>query len=111
MSKTNTGMEVVYVIGPYRNESHFIIAQNIQRAREAAEKLWTRGYAVICPHMNTAFFGGVCEEDCFLNGGIELLSRCDYYYTVEGWENSMGSVLEVEYAESRGIQKLIFMEA
>ena len=41
--------------GPYRADTIYGVAQNIQKARDVALRLWKLGYAAICPHSNTAF--------------------------------------------------------
>ena len=62
-------MLVAYVAGPYRSETIYGIEQNIQRAKRLAAELWKRGYAVICPHANSAFMDGVCDDETFLREG------------------------------------------
>jgi hypothetical protein len=75
------------------------ISKNIQRASELAKDLWRAGFAVVCPHTNTAFFGGVVPEQEFIDGCLEILSRCDAIACVPGWENSVGSCGEVALAK------------
>ncbi len=97
-------MEVVYVIGPYRSKKGvYGIKKNIDKAEELALELWKMGYAVICPHKNTAFFDGAAPDEVWLKGDIEILSRCDFAVTVEGWEESSGSRGEVEFCKKKGI--------
>ena len=47
------------------------------QARKAGITLWTLGYTVICPHLNTAHFDGVVPDQRFLDGDLEILRRCD----------------------------------
>ena len=51
-------MKVIYVAGKYTGKSEWETFLNIQHARVVAHDLWYKGWAVICPHSNTAFFGG-----------------------------------------------------
>lgn len=88
-------MKVIYVIGPYRSKTDWGIEENIQRAEQAALKLWQEGWAVICPHKNTAHFGGACDDKVWLNGDLEILSRCDAVFVLKGWPQSEYSVKEV----------------
>ena len=90
-------MIVVFVSGPYRgNVEHNIIA-----ARRVAVNLWRQGYAVICPHLNTANFDAIypdIKDDVWLTGDLELLKRCDAICMVDGWEKSEGSRVENQKA-------------
>jgi len=56
------------------------------------------GYAVICPHKNTALYDGLCDDKIWLEGDIEILSRCDLMVTVPGWEMSEGCKKEFAFA-------------
>lgn len=56
-------MKVVYVAGPYRGPSEWAVKCNIEAAERVAIALWQQGYAVICPHKNTAFFGGAAPDE------------------------------------------------
>ena len=69
---------VAYISGPYRStEGINGIQENITRARNVATKYWRKGYAVICPHMNSAMMDGIM---------------------MRGWECSVGSVVEHDLA-------------
>jgi hypothetical protein len=97
-------MKLCYVIGPYRSkEGVFGIKQNIENAEKLALELWKQGFAVICPHKNTAFFDGTAHDDVWLQGDLEILKRCDFAVTVNGWESSVGGKNEVEFCKTHGI--------
>ena len=96
-------MKLAYTAGPYRGRTHNDIARNIAAAREVATHLWGLGYAVICPHLNSAFMTGAAPEDVFMNGGLEILRRCDLVVLVDGWAGSQGTAIEIEEARARGI--------
>jgi len=101
-------MRVIYIAGPYRAETKAGIAHNIKHAREAAVKMWQEGYAVFCPHMNTAWFDGVVPDVTFLLGDIEILSRCDAIYLLKGFDKSVGA--RREYAVARKLKLEIIFE-
>lgn len=101
-------MKVAYVAGPYRADTIHGVAQNIQKARNVALRLWKLGYAVICPHSNTAFFDVACPDSVWLEGNIEILKRCDLVVLVDGWENSAGTRREVEVAAAYGIPIYVY---
>lgn len=91
-------MKVVYVAGPYRADSEYGVLLNIQRAERLALRIWLAGAACICPHKNTAFFGGTAQDDVWLEGDKEIVRRCDAIVCTEGWETSEGACGEVELA-------------
>lgn len=96
-------MKLIYVAGPYRASCEWHVLQNIRRAEEIALQVWQMGAACICPHKNTAFFGGAAEDRVWLDGDIEMVKRCDAIICVEGWENSVGAAGEVEVAKALGL--------
>lgn len=96
-------MKVAYVAGPYRAKTIYEITQNIERAKRLAVKLWKKGYAVICPHANSALMDGACDDAVFLDGGLELLRRSDFVVLLDGWKESAGTFKEVELAHELDI--------
>ena len=87
-------MIVVYIAGPYRGANAWAIEQNIRRAEELALAVWRAGMAALCPHTNTRFFQGAAEDHVWLDGDLELLTRCDAVLMVPGWERSQGAMAE-----------------
>lgn len=59
-----------------------------------AQYYWTKGYAVICPHLNSANFDGLMPDNTFLAGTMEMLSRCDFIAMHPKWADSEGCVQE-----------------
>ena len=101
-------MKVIYIIGPYRAKTEWEVKENIRFAENFALFVWQYGAAAICPHKNTAFMGGApgTNDDTWLKGGLEILSRCDAVWVGSGWKSSVGSVGEVAYARERSIPVL-----
>ncbi len=98
-------MKVVYIAGAYRGDGKpDTIYENIQIVRKYAKKYWRLGYAVFCPHMNSAFMDGACSDETFLEGSIEILKRCDVIVMLPNWEQSAGSVDEFNLANDVGLQ-------
>ena len=91
-------MKLVFVSGPYRSETYEGRQANIERAKEAAIKIWQSGDIAFCPHLNTMNFDGLVPDDTFLAGDIEILGRCDIIYMLNGWQDSAGSRAEYQYA-------------
>jgi hypothetical protein len=97
-------MKIAYVAGPYRAGSPSGIVKNIRNAEEVAIGLWWEGYAVICPHKNTALFDGLAPDDVWLKGYLAILRRCDLVVMVDGWWRSEGAKAERIYAQQRKIE-------
>ena len=91
-------MKVLFIIGPYRADTHSQVARNIITARAYAEKYWSKKYSVICPQLNSAFMSGVVDEQVFLDGYLEQLRRSDVVLVLPGWKESEGSNREVMLA-------------
>ena len=100
-------MKLVYIAGVYRGKCIDDIYENIQVARKYAKKYWNLNYAVICPHMNSAFMDGSCTDEVFLDGGIEILKRCDIIVMLPNWKNSPGAINEFNIAINNGL-KIIY---
>lgn len=92
-------MKVVYVAGPYRAPSEWEVLENIRRAEVLALAVWRMGAACICPHKNTAFFGGAADDKVWLDGDLEILKRCDAVICTPDWKQSVGASGEVEFAQ------------
>ena len=96
-------MKLVYIAGPYRADSEWQVVQNIRRAEDLAIRVWQAGAACICPHKNTAMFGGVVDVDVILKGDLEILMRCDAVICLPSWGSSLGARGEVSLAEELGL--------
>ena len=93
-------MKVIYIAGRYRASCEWELETFLRKAEDAAIKLWSEGWAVICPHKNTAHFGGAngIEDQVWLNGDLEILKRCDAIYMLDNWRESSGAKIEREHA-------------
>ncbi len=96
---------LLYVSGRITPVKNTTIDENIQAARIVAIALWEAGHAVICPHLNTAYFNEDCKVgfDDYIKGDLIMLARCDGIVMLKGWEDSRGAVIEHEYALGLGI--------
>lgn len=96
-------MKVVYVAGPYRASTEYEVLLNIQAAERLALQVWQAGAACICPHKNTAFFGGAADDNVWLTGDLEIIRRCDALVCTSNWQTSVGAAGEVSLARSLSI--------
>ena len=95
-------MKIAYIAGPYRAKTVFSRMLNIYRARKIAIKYWQKGYAVICPHTNSAHFDGKASDSTFLDGYLKLVEVSDVIVMLPGWLNSTGSQNEHKLAIKLG---------
>lgn len=96
-------MKVFYIAGPYRADNPRKILENIRAAEAVAIEVWKSGNVALCPHLNSRFMDGICDDFVFLEGAIELMKRCDAVILVPGWEKSKGALAEVEMARKLNI--------
>lgn len=96
----SSGQKIIFVSGPYRGKGRgeCEILDNIRRAEALAIKVWRSGGVCICPHLNTAFFGGRAPDNIWLKGDLEIVSRCDALIMISGWKKSTGAQYERKLA-------------
>lgn len=94
---------LVYVAAPYRANTEYQLERNIRVAEIAALEIWKRGAAVMCPHKNTAHFGGALGlgDETWLKGDLAMIKRCDALF-VTG-DISEGVRQEIEFAKNNDI--------
>ena len=97
-------MKVAYIAGPYRAKTEWQVALNIHAASLVAIKYWKLGYAVICPHRNTSFFGGAADDSVWLIGDEEFVRRSDVMVMLSTWESSSGARAELKLAKELGLE-------
>jgi len=102
-------LKLAFISGPYRAETRHQVVQNIMRAEQIAKKYWKLGYAVICPHKNTSLFDGILPDEVWLEGDLEILSRCDVIVMMDTWRESVGATEELKFARDLGME-IIFDE-
>ena len=97
-------MTTVYVASRYRAPTVNGIHENITQARRCAVDLWKAGLCALTPHLNSAFMDGVAPDAVFLEGGLELLRRCDALVVVvdeEKWSDGVRA--EIDLAKQEGM--------
>ena len=105
-------MKLIYVAGPYSAPTEYEVGQNIREAEALALEVWkTKKAAAVCPHMNTAHWGGVLSHADFIAGDLEIISRCDAILLMPKWESSKGARQEYQFAMDNGIFVFYTLEA
>lgn len=108
-------MKVVYVAGPYRSkDGPYGVKKNIDAAWEVARQLWGMGFAVICPHTNSAFMDAAGDapgaDNVFVRGDLEIVRRVDALVLLPGWENSAGACAELRHATVANIPRFYWLD-
>lgn len=102
-------MKVAYISGRYRGKDLNTVFNNVIKAREVALKYWKLGYAVICPHMNTAFMdNSEIEDNKFIEGDLKFIQFCDIIVMLDNWRDSVGA--QIEHQKARELNKEIIYE-
>lgn len=96
---------------PYKGETDWETRQNIEAAAKIAALAWQRGYATICPHTNSAFFGGAVDEEVFYKGYERMVEVVDVVIAGPRWRESRGARMEVELAHKLEKEVLEYDEA
>lgn len=95
--------KVIYIAGPYRGETPWMVEQNIRRAELASKHLWGMGVANVCPHTMGRFFDKEIPDEHILKGMIAIMLRCDAVLVVGNWRKSQGTMAEMTRAEEHGL--------
>jgi len=92
---------LIYVAGRYRAATRAAVAQNIEQARLLGIDAARLGWYPVIPHCNTAHMEDDLphDDDFWLAGTLELMTRCDAVVLVDGWETSEGTAGEIARAD------------
>lgn len=96
-------MKVIYVAGPFRAATPWLIEQNVRRAEIACLDIWRMGMVPICPHTQTRYFQGSAPDAAFLDGTLEMMRRCDAILVLSDWAQSDGTKGEIKEADRLGL--------
>jgi len=96
-------MQLLYIAAPYRAKTTAGISNNINEARLMSQYYWLQGFAVICPHLNSAHFDGLIPDPQFLKGTKLMLATCSHIALHPRWSFSSGCMEEYHYATSNNI--------
>lgn len=93
---------LIYVAGRYRAATREAVAANIEAARQVGTQAARLGWYPVIPHANTAHMELDLDhnDDFWLAGTLELMTRCDAVVLVEGWESSAGTLGEIARADA-----------
>ena len=96
-------MRVIYIAGPYRAATPYLVEQNIRSAEAMMLAVAELGLTALCPHTMTRFLDGTGTDEYWLAATLELLRRCDAVLLCYGWERSAGTLGELAEARAMGL--------
>lgn len=94
---------LIYVAGRYRAATREAVAANIEAARQVGIEAARLGWYPVIPHCNTAHMELATpghDDQFWLAGTLELMTRCDAVVLVPGWQNSAGTKAEMARADA-----------
>lgn len=94
-------MKLVYISGKYTRTDKRTVRDNIKLAERYGIKIWNKGYAVLIPHMNTAFLERKSKVgyNQIMEADLLMLSRCDILFLLPNYKSSRGALQELELAK------------
>lgn len=100
----NCRIPVVTVVGAYGAPTIHEVCRNVRLAKEAAVMILKQSCAVYCPHHDLFLATSDPIDVEFLKAASMEFVRCsDAIYVVPGYENSQGTLAEIEEAKKFGI--------
>jgi hypothetical protein len=91
-------MKLVYIAGPYRAATPWLVEQNVRRAEEIGLTVATVGGMPVVPHSMCRFYDKQCSDVFWTVGTMELMRRCDIVVVAPGWQFSEGTQGELALA-------------
>ena len=100
-------MKRIYVAGPYSADNVGDVLCNIGRGQKVCAELFFMGHAPFCPWHDRAYTIDNPDRDIpieqFQAFSMAWLEVSDAVVLVQGWENSKGTLAEIERAHELGI--------
>ena len=97
----------VYVAGAISSSSFEVALRNVGEGIRAGATLLSLGYSPFVPHLdfqyNLTAHGAYMDVNTYYKHDLEWLAVCDCMFVLEGWENSVGVVREIKFAEENNI--------
>jgi len=98
-------MKKIYVAGAYSSNDVMGVLENIRRGIEKCAELLGEGIAPFCPWLDYQFqfFNKKLTKTDYYNYSLAWLEVSDEVFVLSGWENSAGTIKEIEKAKELGI--------
>jgi nucleoside 2-deoxyribosyltransferase len=97
-------MKTVYVAGPMSSDNILGVLGNVSEGIKLGAEVLRLGYAPFVPHLDCAFrlvqgSNYNVPVESYYEYTLEFLRRCDFVILCPNWENSKGTIAEIEEAE------------
>lgn len=102
--------KMIYVGSPYSHSNMDVRLKRFEDVSKYCSELVSKGYLAISPitygHVLTQYKEMPTDFEFWGNFCLGLLKKCDYLYILmlEGWENSLGLIEEIKFAEKNNIE-------
>lgn len=100
-------MKRIYVSGAYSANNVLDVLKNIGRGEKACAELFALGYAPFCPWHDKSYVtdnpDGVFTVEQFYRFSMAWLEVSDAMLVLPGYEESKGTLAEIEFAENNEI--------
>ena len=100
-------MKRIYVAGPYSADNVLDVLKNIGRGEKACAELFAAGYAPFCPWHDKSYVTDNPEGEFtvqqFYDFSMAWMEVSDAVLVLSGWQNSKGTIKEIERAQQLGI--------
>ena len=93
---------LLYTAGPISPNERGTTALFVARAKMIASELRRKGWAVVCPHLNSVEIDGF-DLAAYLLEDFRILRDVDALVLLPDWQFSPGTLEEVEFCALRGI--------
>lgn len=100
---TKRSAPLIYIAGPFRAASPLGVRRNVERVRDLGLLVAESGGYPIMPHTMTAEFDRLLDDQFWLDGTLELLTRCDALVLLPTWKSSSGARAEQAWAAEVGM--------
>jgi len=101
----------IYVSGKYSSDNIIDGLKNIREGIKVAALLIKMGHIPFCPFLDHQFF---FYEDITIeeiqNYSLSWLENCEAIYVMSGYENSKGTLKEIEVAKQKGIKIYYYLK-
>ena len=95
-------MKLIYIAGPYSAPTAWQRECNIRAAEAQCLKLWRVGVPAVCVHTIARHYHDEVPEETAIAIDNEILRRCDAVLLCPGWQDSKGTLAEIDLAASLG---------
>lgn len=107
-------MKRIYLAGAYSADNVIGVLKNIGRGEFYAAQIFKKGYYPFCPWSDRIFVQLNFEVDfnveMFYRYSMAYLEVCELMFLVPGWEESKGTLKEIERAKELGIRIITDLE-